>query len=222
MAEIFGYSSQAEALEVVGQYGVDLDADISRIYGGASCVKLAILDEMAALEEGGPFERHVTDGGADYYASRLDYLSGDGKVKASRMFARILGGQRTETKLWTAAAPPRTFDVYQGRGFLMASLPGDGQTDGPAATMRTENFRLDAAVRPSLTLPPGSFYSFEGNPYQPDEAAPLVVSSFTGTAQRVDWEAMDITVQLGQSAVETPDGPVPVPDVMAPKPVPRS
>lgn len=144
----FGHSTAKEAISFAHEHGIDLGADTRRLRwlpGRATngTVKL--------VKFGGGVERHVTETGADYAFSQLDYFTGQEgyeRLEASRMIAAILGGKRTELAYWTQAAPKKELTVHQGTGSLAVGNPADG---------KIKSFQLDADVTPSLTLPGGRF-----------------------------------------------------------------
>jgi hypothetical protein len=196
----YGHTSHEETYAFLQEHGIDSNVDWDRFTGRGHFTKLL----LANLNERGKTSQHVTDTGADYDFSRLDYLNlGDsGEIVASRYVATIQPGHhRTELAYWTEIAPSKKITIHRGLGSLVIGRAGVHMGHGETTT-----FKLDPEVTPEVRLPSGRFYHFEGSQMHSEE---LVVSGFY--EGEVDWEALEIPVSPGAVNIATPQGGVIVP-----------
>ena len=176
--------------EFANKYSIDITADMGP--------NTHLTPRLAELDETGATSQHISDGGADFFFTRLDYCDGE-VVRASRMIGVIPPGMRTELAYWTEAAPAKDLAVHQGKGVMVVGNPQDGTTNV---------FQLDPEVTKKITLPSGRFYTLEAAAYTEE---PLVVSGFY-EAPFVDWSKLEVVVSPGDSMVATPGGIIEVPE----------
>ena len=174
--------------EFAVQYGIDIARDIK------SNPKLT--PRLAKLDENGATAQHISEAGAVYTFSQIDYCEGD-DIRASRAISAILPGNRTELAYWTKAAPSKTLDVHRGRGKLIIGDPSEGATRA---------LSLDSGSVKEVTLPSGCFYTIQASE---DSAEPLVISGFYEPPP--NWAELEIPLKPGQDSVEAPEGVIRVP-----------
>ena len=191
----FGHSYQLTARTFAGKHGINLETDIKRLPMRRSPPR----PRLVQFDETGRIDEHITAAGADYFFSRLDYLTAKNKVVASRYIAKIMAGKRTEIAYWTKAAPSKHLNVHMGEGVLIVSKPDDPSID---------EIQLDPISMPRLTLPSGNIYAIKAADQTPE---PLVVSGLY--MHNVDWGELEIVVQPGQESIEVSDeGAIIVPE----------
>ncbi len=155
---------------------------------------------LAAQDNSGNPEVHITENGADYTLSAVHYYQGEMLV-ASRTIAEIPAGGRTEFAYWTQAAPDQLLQFSRGRGELIIVNPQNG---------KTQAILIDAisGLASEATLPSGTFYTIRA---AADSIEPLVVSSlYEGNP---DWEKLEVYVRPEDRVVAAPlEGSVAVPE----------
>lgn len=180
--------SENPVSEFAGQYNIDISRDIK------SNPKLT--PRLAKLDANGATRQHISEAGAVYTFSQIDYCEGD-EIRASRTIAAILPGNRTEFAYWTKAAPSQTLDIHRGRGKLIIGDPNNG-------TMRA--LSLDSGSIKEVMLPSGSFYTIQADE---DSTEPLVISGFYDPP--LNWDDVEIPLNPGQDSVKAPEGVIQVP-----------
>lgn len=181
--------------EFADQHGINLVADMGP--------NTHWTPRLAELDEDGTTSQHISESGADYFFSRLDYYDGD-EVRASRMIAKILAGNRLDLAYWTKAAPIKRLTIHRGEGALFVGKPKNESTN------TTNVFQLDPEITPEVTLPPERFYTIEAASYTVE---PLVVSGFyEPPVNPVEWDGLEIILHPGDQTVTAPEGIVQVPD----------
>lgn len=177
-------STDPKVSELIGRYNIDVIEDVRFM---PRC-----LPRIAASE-------HITRGGGDYFFTQLDYCDGD-EVRASRMIAEILPGNRTELAYWDDSAPEKELTVHRGRCEMIVGDPLHGTT-------RVVDATAEDSYGCNLELPPGVFYTLRP---PEDSTETLVISGFY--EQPIgDWANLEQVVQPGEREADTPDGPVRVP-----------
>jgi hypothetical protein len=151
---------------------------------------------LAELDDTGATSQQITATGADYFLSQLEYREGD-EVKATRMTAEILPGNRTELAYWAEAAPTKQLAIHKGSGYIVVASPLDGEIS---------SLPIDATTISETTLPSGCFYTIRADA---NGVEALVVSGFYD--KPVDWGELETAVQPGASEVQTADGLLQVP-----------
>ncbi|MDO8591546.1 MAG: hypothetical protein Q7R60_01300 [bacterium] len=177
------------AEDFINRSGIDVAADLGP--NTHWTVQLAELDEAGSTEE------HMTSAGADYFFTRVDYCEGN-EVRASRMTAEILPGNRTEGIYWAQAAPTKKLKIHKGRGYLLMGNPESGETI--SVPYNSEDLS-------EATVPPGVFYTLRADP---ESVESLFISGFYD--EPVNWDELEIVVQPGDQTIETPDGTIQVPE----------
>jgi len=191
----FGHSTVEEAKDFAEEHSIDLGA-------GLAYLRMPIQALLVRFSESGDTTKHLSNAGADYLFSQLDYFTDaheHRKRQGSQMIATILAGKRTELAYWTEAAPKKEITIHQGLGNLAVGNPADN---------KITIFQLDPEVTPEVILPSGRFYALHAHPWTPK---PLVVSGLYGAEKPVDWEEMEVTFEPGQETVEAPEGAVEIP-----------
>lgn len=190
-----GYASPTQTKHFIEQYGLQPYQDARSLE--PVCFR-ALAPALVQLTNAGTTAQHITETGADFHFSRLDYLRGSTEVRASRMIAHIMSGKRTELAYWQAHAPAKKLAVHRGIGALVI---------GRAADQSTAVFRLDSEVTSSIVLPPGHFYTFEASPESPE---PLIVSGLYEEGE--SFEGLELYFEPGQTRIETTKGELAVPE----------
>jgi len=175
--------------EFIDRSGIDVAADI-----GSNTHWTA---RLAELDEAGSTVLHMTEGGADYFFTKLDYCEGD-EVQASRWIAELLPGNRTELAYWGEAAPIKQLKVHRGRGDLVIVNPKDGSM---------VSVPYDADSLSEVTLQPGVFYTLRADS---ESVEPLFISGFYDVSVNVG--ELEVVVYPGDQTVETPDGVIEIPE----------
>lgn len=196
------------------ELGVNLDADMQKF--GVLAPHLVQLDTRT--KSGGPIT-HITDEkGADYYAALIAYnmASSAGanaglneKIAASRAIAVVMQGGRTKCAYWPKGAQPKVLTVHRGHGSFIVGTPVGDELD---RDFDTEIYSVDAKVTPQITVQPGQLYTIEAASWSEE---PLVVSAFSQTDAKGNWEQAEVLVEAGSEVLDTPDGPIVVPEEFA-------
>lgn len=156
---------------------------------------LAHMDERT-----GDTKQRVTQDGADYTISRIDYKGPDDVVHASRVVTTIAAGNHTPVVYRAPDAKPKPLSVHCGRGALVLASPGVAP-DPPEIYPLTH-------VTKELLLPSGLFSML----CAATDSEPLVVSSLYHSQLEDPVESpRDEVVELGQPLVMTRSGVAPVP-----------
>ncbi|MBI2022903.1 hypothetical protein HYS97_03590 [Candidatus Daviesbacteria bacterium] len=177
------------ARDFIDRSGIDVAADL--------CSNTHWTVKLAELDEAGSTEEHMAGAGADYFFTKVDYCDRD-EVRASRMTAEILPGNRTEIAYWAKAAPTKKLKVHRGKGDLLIANPKSGETI---------SVPYDAEDLSEVTLLPGVFYTLRADP---ESVESLFISGFYD--KPVNWDELEIVVQPGDQTIETPDGTIQVPE----------
>lgn len=191
MAELNTATQQAQGF--ASELGIDLDPDLK---GGLLVPQIVQVDPVTGSM------RHINDGrGSDYYAARIDFKYGQAPV-ASRAVAVVMPGARTNLGYRPLGADPKELSIHRGHGYFIV---GDPHSEDDA--FQTEYYPVDPAVTPRITLQPGKFYTLEAADW-----CELVVSGLSEIDSNGEWQDAEIPVEPGTEVLQTPDGPIQVPD----------
>jgi hypothetical protein len=186
--------------------GINMLADSERL-------RTLLIPRFKVFENGKTVE-HVSEDGAEYQYSQLDYYdytrSRSGTVLASRLIATILGSNRTELSYATQASPSLEITAHRGRGVVSIGTPEAAMPKGHSALAHTTKLQyLHPIAIPSVTVPSGRFYTIEAVLSTPE---PFVVSIFHREQPgQLDMDELEIDLKPGQTSVEAPEGIVTVP-----------
>ena len=215
-----------QTIEFVQQHNIDVTAD-------AALLGAQVIPELVQFEHG-ETARHITETGANYDFSRLNYYRRDDlTLAAHRMIAVIQAGDleavefnRTELAYWSRLAQPKELTVHQGVGILEIGVPDDDpitrnvitkpKKDAPAHnTFGLRGNHLHPSITPQVTLPPGRFYTIKSALWTPE---PLVVSGLYREEQEgsgLAFEELETHFDPGTTSVEAPEGTIPLPSDFA-------
>jgi hypothetical protein len=187
------------------ELGINMQADSERL-------KTVLIPRLKVFEDGKTVE-HVSEDGAEYQYSQLDYYdytrSRSGPVLASRLIATILASNRTELSYATQASPPVEITAHRGRGSVTIGTPEAAMPKGHSALAHTTKLQhLHPTAIPSVTVPSGRFYTIEALLSTPE---PFVVSIFHIDHSQLGVDELELELRPGQESVEAPEGTVIVP-----------
>jgi len=174
--------------ELTKRYGVDV-SEVTE-----SNPKLT--PRLAILDEKGTTEQHVSEAGANYTYFQIDFYEAE-NLCASRTFAMITPGNRTELAYWTKKAPLQRLDIHKGKGRLIIGDPSEGKTE--CLSLNNQDVR-------QVTLPPGCFYTIQADT---EGVEPLIISSYYEPPP--DWDKLEISLNQGENSVSAPEGEIQAP-----------